>query len=97
MVPYVLDDSADSLRGLPDLDNALSAPVADVGQALRLVEIAERAGLDMGAAHVAAVADASVCPILTLDAERWRRASAQLPEPLHIIEIADPGEANFSG
>jgi predicted nucleic acid-binding protein len=82
-------DAADSLRGLPDLDHATSAPVADVGQALRLIEIAAKTGLDVCAAHVAAVADASICPILTLDADRWRRASAALPDPLHIIEIAD--------
>jgi hypothetical protein len=39
---------------------------------------------------VAAVADASVCPILTLDAGKWRQHSGELDEPLHIIEIADP-------
>jgi len=68
----------------------MSAPVGDVGQALRLIDIAEKTGLDVCAAHVAAVADASICPILTLDAERWRRASAALSDPLHIIESADP-------
>jgi predicted nucleic acid-binding protein len=84
-------EAADILRGLPDLDHAMSAPVADVGQALRLIEIAGKTGLDVCAAHVAAVADASICPILTLDAGRWRAASAALPDSLYIIEIADPG------
>jgi hypothetical protein len=83
-------DAADSLRGLPELDHAMSAPVGDVAQALRLMEFAEKTGLDLCAAQVAAVADASVCPILTVNGERWRRASAALPDPLYVIEIADP-------
>jgi hypothetical protein len=83
-------DAADSLRGMPDLDHAMSAPVGDVTQAIRLVEIAEKTGLDLCAAQVAAIADASVCPILTVDGDRWRRASASLPDPLRIVEIADP-------
>ena len=41
----------------------------------------------------AAVADAAICPILTLDAARWRQYAERLDEPLHIIEIADPDEA----
>jgi hypothetical protein len=41
---------------------------------------------------VAAVADAAVCPILTLDAPKWRQHSGDLDEALHIIEIADPDE-----
>ncbi len=85
-------DAADSLRGIPELDHAMSAPVGDIAQAIRLIEIAEKTGLDVCAAQVAAVADASVCPILTVDADRWRRASASLSDPLHVIEIADPGE-----
>ena len=46
---------------------------------------------------MAAVADAAVCPILTLDAARWREHAADLDEPLHFIEIADPGEALGGG
>lgn len=83
-------DAADCLRGMPELDHAMSAPVGDVTQAMRLVEIAAKTGLDVCAAHVAAVADASVCPILTVNGDRWRRASASLPDPLFIVEIADP-------
>lgn len=82
-------DAGDSLRGLPELDHAFSAPVGDVVQALRLIEIAEKTGLDVCAAQVAAVADASICPILTIDGDRWRRVSASLPDPLYVIEIAD--------
>jgi hypothetical protein len=41
-------------------------------------------------AHVAAVADAAICPILTLEAQKWRQHARDLDEPLHIIEIADP-------
>ena len=37
-----------------------------------------------------AVADASVCPILTADAPKWRDPAAALDDPLHIIEIAEP-------
>ena len=44
-------------------------------------------------AHVAAVADAAICPILTVNAAKWRAHAAALDEPLHVIEIADPGEA----
>ncbi len=57
------------------------------------ISLASRAfRLDPWDAHVAAVADAAVCPILTLDAPKWRQHSGDLDEPLHIIEIADPDE-----
>jgi hypothetical protein len=39
---------------------------------------------------VAAVADASVSRILTLDGAKWRSHPSDLDEPLHIVEIADP-------
>jgi hypothetical protein len=42
---------------------------------------------------VAAVADATICPILTPDAAKWRQYAKGLDEPPHIIEIADPDEA----
>ncbi len=32
-----------------------------------------------------AVADTAVCPILTLDAAKWREHTTDLAEPLHII------------
>jgi hypothetical protein len=49
-----------------------------------------RTQLDPYDAHVAAAADAAVCPILTLDAAKWRKHSRDLDEPLHFVEIADP-------
>lgn len=32
-------------------------------------------GLDVYDAHAAAIADVSICPILTLRAEKWRHAA----------------------
>ncbi|MGI8451428.1 MAG: hypothetical protein ACR2MP_30435 [Streptosporangiaceae bacterium] len=49
-------------------------------------------GLDPLACHVAAIADVAICPTLTLDAARWQQASADLAEPLHIVEVADSGD-----
>ncbi len=86
------EDADDLLEGLERLGNAEVAPLRDAGQAARLAAVIARTGLDPWDAHVAAVADASVCPILTLDAGKWRQHSRDLDEPLHIIEIADPDE-----
>ncbi|GAB3154129.1 hypothetical protein [Microbispora hainanensis] len=49
-------------------------------------------GLDIHDAHAAAIADVSVCPILTLRGGKWQRPSRALDNPLHVIEIADPDE-----
>jgi predicted nucleic acid-binding protein len=87
------DDADDALRGLERLDNAEVAPLRDAEQAARLAAVIARTGLDAWDAHVAAVADASICPILSLDAAKWRQHSADLDEPAHVIEIADPDEA----
>jgi predicted nucleic acid-binding protein len=84
------EDGDDLLEGLERLGNAEVAPLRDAEQAARLAAIIARTGLDPWDAHVAAVADASVCPILTLDAGKWGQHSGDLDEPLHIIEIADP-------
>ncbi len=86
------EDADDLLEGLERLGNAEVAPLRDAEQAARLAAVIARTGLDPWDAHVAAVADASVCPILTLDAPKWRQHSGDLDEPLHIIEIADPDE-----
>lgn len=40
---------------------------------------------------MAAVADAAICPILTLDAAKWHPHETSLDDRLNIIEIADPG------
>ncbi len=86
------EDADDLLEGLERLGNAEVAPLRDAEQAARLGAVIARTSLDPWDAHVAAVADASVCPILTLDAAKWRQHSGDLDEPLHIIEIADPDE-----
>jgi hypothetical protein len=68
----------------------MTAALRDAEQAVRLAAVIARTGLDPWDAHVAAVADAAVCPILTLDVVKWREHAADLDEPLHFIEIADP-------
>lgn len=87
------DEAAELLEGLERLKNAMTAALRDDEQAVRLAAVIARTGLDPWDAHVAAVADAAVCPILTHDAARWREHRADLDEPLHFIEIADPDEA----
>jgi predicted nucleic acid-binding protein len=78
------------LAGLERLDNVMAAPVRDAEQAARLARVIARTGLDPWDAHVAAIADAAICPILTLEAGKWRQHAGDLDEPLHIVEIADP-------
>jgi predicted nucleic acid-binding protein len=86
------DDAQYALRGLERLGNAMAAPLRDAEQATRLAEVIARTGLSPYDAHVAAVADASVCAILTLEAAKWREHSRDLDEPLYFIEIAEPGD-----
>ena len=87
------DEADELLEGLELLGNAEIAPVRGAEQAARLAAVIARTGLDPWDAHVAAVADAAVCPILTLDAVKWRSYAGSLDDPLHVIEIADPDEA----
>ena len=86
------DDTEAILHGLERLGSAMIAPLRDAEQAVQLAAVIARTGLDPWDAHVAAVADAAVCPILTLGAAGWREHAADLDEPLHFIEIADPDE-----
>jgi predicted nucleic acid-binding protein len=86
------EDADDLLEGVERLDNTEVAPLRDAEQALRLAAVISRTSLDPWDAHAAAIADASICPILTLNATKWRQHANDLDEPLHIIEIADPGE-----
>jgi len=86
------EEADDLLGGLELLDNATIAPLRGTGQAARLADIIARTGLDPWDAHAAAIADVAIYPILTLDAAKWRQPAADLDEPLHIIEISDPGE-----
>lgn len=84
------EEAEELLAGLERLDSVMVAPARDAEQAARLSVVIARTGLDPWDAHVAAVADAAICPILTLDAGKWRQHARDLDEPLHIIEIADP-------
>ena len=84
------DEADELLDGLELLGNAEIAPLKGAEQAARLAAVIARTGLDPWNAHVA---DAAICPILTLDAAKWRQYAEGLDEPLHIIEIADPDEA----
>ena len=87
------DEADELLDGLELLGNAEIAALKGAEQAARLAAVIAGTGLDPWDAHVAAVADAAICPILTLDAAKWRQYAERLDEPLHIIEIADPDEA----
>jgi len=82
-------EADDLLAGLELLEAAASAPLSGAEQAIRLAGVIAATGLDVWDAHAAAVADAAICPILTLAAGKWRQPSIDLGEPLHIIEIAD--------
>jgi predicted nucleic acid-binding protein len=86
------EDAEAILHSLERLENAMAAAVRDAEQAVRLADVIARTGLDPWDAHVAAVADAAICPILTLDAAKWREHAGDLDEPLHFVEIADPDE-----
>lgn len=85
-------DAADLLEGVARLGSAMTAQVRGAEQAVQLAAVISRTELDPWDAHVAAVADESVCPIVTLDAAKWREHAHDLDEPLHFIEIADPEE-----
>jgi predicted nucleic acid-binding protein len=85
-------DADRTLRGLEQLENTMAAPLLDAAQAVRLAAVITSTGLDPWDAHTAAIADESVCPIVTLDTAKWRDHLHDLDEPLHIIEIADPGD-----
>ena len=85
------EDADDLLDGVERLDNTEVASLRDAEQAVRLAAVIAKTGLDPWDAPVAAVADASICPILTLNAAKWRQHAGDLDEPLHFIEIADPG------
>jgi hypothetical protein len=57
-----------------------------------LAVVISRTRLDPCDAEVAAVADASVCAILTLDGAKWQGHARDLDEPLRYIEITDPDD-----
>lgn len=82
------EDAAELIEGTGMLGHAMIAPVADAEQAIELAAVIARTGLDPYDAHVAAVANVVECPIVTLDAAKWREHD--LDEPLQVIEISDP-------
>ena len=84
------DEADDLLVGLELLDHVTPAPLRGAEQATRLAAIIVRTGLDPWDAHTAAVADAALCPVLTLNPAKWREPAGALDEPLRIIEISDP-------
>jgi predicted nucleic acid-binding protein len=86
------EEADELLDGLELLGNVEVAPLKGSEQAARLAAVISRTGLDPWDAHVAAIADASVCPILTLDGAKWRQHETDLDERLHYLEIAEPGE-----
>jgi hypothetical protein len=86
------EDADELLEGLELLGGSMVAPLRDTEQALALASVIAQTGLDPWDAHVAAVADTSVCPILTLDGAKWREHARDLDEPLHFIEIAEPDD-----
>lgn len=85
------DEADELLEGLEQLENTQTASLRDAEQGLKLASVVARSQLDFWDAHVAAVADAAICPILTQNGEKWRQHTGDLDEPLHLIEIADPG------
>lgn len=87
------DDEAATLRGLEQLENVSVAPVQGADQAVRLAAVISRTGLDPWDAHVAMVADAEVCSILTLDGRKWRKHESDLDDRFHYVEISDPDDS----
>ena len=86
------EEADELLEGFELLGNAEIAPLRGAEQAARLAAVIARTGLSPYDAHVAAVADAAICPILTLEGKKWRQRALDLDAPLHIVEIADPDE-----
>lgn len=82
--------AVDAMHGLAMLERVTVAPLRDVEQAASLAAVMASTGLAVWDAQVAAIADVSVCPILTRDAAAWRGPSAALDQPLFVIEVADP-------
>ncbi|WP_433351791.1 hypothetical protein ACQP25_02265 [Microtetraspora malaysiensis] len=86
------EEAADAMHGLATMEHVTVAPLKGAEQAEDLALMVVTAGLDVTEAHTAAIADASLCPILTFDADRWQGPSRLLEAGLFTIEIADPDE-----
>ena len=86
------EEGDDLLAGLELLEAVTVAPLSGAERAAGLAHLVGRTGLDPWDAHAAAIADVAICPILTLNAAKWQHPSADLDDPLYIIQIADPGD-----
>jgi hypothetical protein len=86
------EEANDLLHGIASLQQSMVAPLLDAKQAARLATVIALTGLEVWEAHVAMVADASICRVLTYDAPKWAEPSRALEHRLHIVEIADPDE-----
>lgn len=84
------EEAEELLAGLDLLDAVTVAPLNGVEQAAALANALSITELEPWDAHVAAIADVAVCPILTLDSAKWQQPSRAFDEPLHVREIADP-------
>jgi hypothetical protein len=87
-----LPDAQALLTGLAAFERATIAPLDGIHQAGQLAEMIAITGLNPYDAHVAAIAEVSVCPILTMDASHWEAPSRALDKPLFVVEIAEPDE-----
>ncbi|MEQ4718858.1 hypothetical protein [Nonomuraea sp. B19D2] len=83
-------EATDLLLGIATLPQITVAGAREPEHGTTLASVINRTGLDWGDAHVAAIADASVCPVLTLNKLHWDKATHAFDEPLHIVEIANP-------
>lgn len=83
------EEATAAMYGLAMLETVTVAALKDSEHATALAEVITVTGLDVWDAHTAAIADASICPVLTMDATAWQRPASALNERLHIIEIAD--------
>ncbi|WP_214103926.1 hypothetical protein [Acrocarpospora catenulata] len=82
--------NADLLLGICTMDSVTVAGTTTPEHGLALAEAINRTGLEPWDAHVAALADASICPVFTLDRARWEHPARAFDDPLYIIEITEP-------
>ncbi|GAA3467479.1 hypothetical protein [Nonomuraea roseola] len=87
-----LPDAQPLLAGLAAFERTTVAPLDGIHQAAKLADMMAVTGLGPYDAHVAAIADVAICPILTLNAAHWDAPSRALAQPLTIVEIAEPDE-----
>jgi predicted nucleic acid-binding protein len=91
------EEADELLAGFERLEHAEVVPLQGAEEAAALAAVIAKTGLDPYDAHVAAVADETVSPVLTLDGAKWRQHAGDLDEPLHIVEISDPDDDHPRG